>query len=342
MKWLKSLVKAVVFPPTFVAGLATYLLTGKTFGLAHQSMIWHFCRTQGHSNDLLSRVVGMFRPPIPFPDANGVLGNMTTAGARREAVSQLRERGHYIFPQRLPDDLCERLLAYALSQPCKLRPMDGMHPGKVVRDVYHRTAPRAVRYDFETQDLLCNEDIQKLLADLSFAAISQDYLGARPVLDVMGLWWHTGFSDQPDSEAAQYFHFDMDRLKWLKFFIYLTDVAPENGPHSFVEGTHRTGGISQSLLDKGYARLTDEEVKAELGDKGIIEFAAPRGTILAEDTRGLHKGKHVEHGDRLVLQFQFSNSLFGAFYPKSTIPTAVAQELAGQLRKYPSIYAAYV
>jgi hypothetical protein len=342
MKWVKKIVKALLYPTTFVTGLLVYLVTGKTPGLAHQGMVWHFCRTQGRSNDFLSRIVGFFRPPLPFPDARGILGDMTREESRREAISQLRERGHYIFPTRLPDELCDRLMAYALSQPCKLRPMDGMRPGKVVRDVYHRSAPRAVRYEFETQDLLRNEDIQKLLADLSFAAIAQDYLGARPVLDVMGLWWHTGFSDQPDSEAAQYFHFDMDRLKWLKFFIYLTDVAPENGPHSFVEGTHRTGGISRALLDKGYARLTDAEVKTELGEQGIIEFSAPRGTILAEDTRGLHKGKHVERGDRLILQFQFSNSLFGAWYPKSTLPSAVTPELAAQLRRYPGIYAAYV
>jgi hypothetical protein len=38
----------------------------------------------------------------------------------------------------------------------------------------------------------------------------------------------------------------------------------------------------------------------------------PRGTILAEDTRGLHKGKPVAKGDRLVLEFEFSSSMFGA------------------------------
>jgi hypothetical protein len=40
-------------------------------------------------------------------------------------------------------------------------------------------------------------------------------------------------------------------------------------------------------------RLTDEEVKAAFGDGAITTMVAPRGTILVEDTRGLHKGNVV-------------------------------------------------
>jgi hypothetical protein len=96
----------------------------------------------------------------------------------------------------------------------------------------------------------------------------------------------------------------------------LTDVGPENGPHKFIAGSHRTGGIPGELLKKGYARLTDEEVAPHYRPADFIEFTAPRGTIIAEDTRGLHKGQHVNSGHRLMLQIQFSNSLFGPPYPK--------------------------
>ena len=46
-------------------------------------------------------------------------------------------------------------------------------------------------------------------------------------------------SKKADSEAAQMFHFDLDRIKWLKFFIYLTDVKINSGPHVYVSGTHK-------------------------------------------------------------------------------------------------------
>ena len=42
----------------------------------------------------------------------------------------------------------------------------------------------------------------------------------------------------------------------------------------------------------------------------MVEIGGPRGTIFAEDTRGLHKGKHLLTGDRLLFQLEFSNSLF--------------------------------
>ncbi len=229
-------------------GLVSYMLYKQTPVSAFYSMRALFCMTNGRSNDWLSRLIGIFKSPYRFSNTKGILGEMTDDKRSRIAAT-LRERGYYVFENRLPGELCDRLLQFATSHTCKIRPMDGDKLGKPVDAVYHRDAPRAVRYDFDTQDLLNNPDVQKVIADLSFAAVSQDYLGARPVLDVLSMWWHTSFSDKPDMAAAQYYHFDMDRPKWLKFFIYLTDVESTNGPHTFVAGSHRTGAIPPSLLE---------------------------------------------------------------------------------------------
>jgi hypothetical protein len=209
-------------------------------------------------------------------------------------------------------------------------------------DHYNRENPEGVRYDFSAQDVIDNPDVQQLMADSSVIAVAQRYLRCKPILDVMSMWWHTAHSKIPDKEAAQFWHFDMDRIKWLKFFIYLTDVGPDNGPHSFVAGSHRTGGIPASLRLKGYARLTDQEVEACYPRERFIEFTAPRGTIIAEDTRGLHKGKLVTQGDRLMLQLQFSNSLFGGYYPPSHFSRVTNQGLQSMLGRYPRLYSNYL
>jgi len=75
----------------------------------------------------------------------------------------------------------------------------------------------------------------------------------------------------------------------------------------------------------------------------MIEFLAPRGTVIAEDTRGLHKGRHVEEGDRLMLQLQFSNVLFGCSYRKSVVDkNDVIDELRFVIDRFPKLYMSYL
>jgi ectoine hydroxylase-related dioxygenase (phytanoyl-CoA dioxygenase family) len=201
--------------------------------------------------------------------------------------------------------------------------------------------PLAVRYDYDPNRLLDNGDVQALLADASLLSLAQEYLGSAPIADVLSMWWHTNYHKQPDSMAAQFFHFDMDRIKWLKVFIYLTDVGPENGPHSFVSGSHRTGGIPTAVLRKGYARLTDEEVHDHYPAERCLQLCAPRGSIIVEDTRGLHKGQHVTGAPRLMLQLQFSNSIFGTTYPRARISQVRDPGLQRMLEVAPRIYSQY-
>lgn len=342
MYGFRRLILIPMFILRLLAGWTVYLVSGRTPSFAYQSMVMLFCLTGGRSNDVLSRLIGFFNPPYRLSDGRGVLGDMGPGEHRAAVLSQLRSRGYYVFENCLPADMCDRLMQFALTQPCRMRRMDDGKPGTVVKELYSRAAPQAIRYDFEAQDLLRNQDIQKLLADLSFVALAQEYLGARPSADILNMWWHTSFAHGPDSEAGQFFHFDMDRPKWLKIFIYLTDVTPQSGPHAFVAGSHRTDGIPKSLLRKGYVRLSDDEVTSRFEPNDILELTAPRGSVIVEDTRGLHKGKHVERGDRLMLQIQFSNSLFGAVEVKSRLGSELCAELRQRAQQCRGLYSAYL
>jgi len=324
------------------AGAMSHAAHGNTPAYAYQAMIRFFCRTGGRSNDVMTRLVRISGRSVSLPAPRGGLGVSSAERANRIADC-IRRDGYFVFEQTLAKDVCDRLLQFALSTPARVRPMKGEDrkdpPGE--RAVYERRNPLAVRYDFDTGDVLSAPDVQALLTSASILRVAQDYLGSTPIADVISMWWHTGYSDQPDEEAAQFFHFDMDRIKWLKFFIYLTDVGPDNGPHCFVRGSHRTGGIPPSLLAKGYSRLSDEDVSKHYAKEDFIEFVAPRGTVIAEDTRGLHKGLAVCKGDRLMLQLQFSNSLFGGAYPPATF-RSMSAPLRDMVRAYPSVYSNYL
>jgi len=334
---LKAIFGVLVFP----LGVVAYLRTGETPHRGHMALIHLFCTTGGRFNDWISSLLARRNVSFVLPTQSGVIGQLSQADLDRD-VAILREQGYLVFPKALAPETCDRIMQFALETPANVRRMDYESAAIGPRVMHYEAGnPMGIRYDYPVDALLDNTEIQALLADHALLALSQAYLGSRPRADVLSMWWHTNFHSQPDSEAAQFFHFDMDRFKWLKIFIYLTDVGPEDGPHTFVAGSHRTGGIPFDMLKRGYTRLTDDEVIAEYGPERLVEFSAPRGTIIIEDTRGLHKGKHVSGSDRLVLQLQFSNSLFGAIYPKMAIGQVRDPGLADMLRRAPDIYRAF-
>lgn len=290
----------------FFGGVITYHKTGSTPLSGSNGMIGLHCRTLGYSHDILHGILALWRRPQALGQTKGVLGDLSPQEVQKIA-HEVHQTGFYMFPQRLPEALCNRLEQFALSTPAAPYPRKESDPESAL---YEREKPLAPTYQFSEQACLDNTDIQKLCADPSFLAVAQAYLKCSPVLDIVTMWWSTTFSREASHKAAQLYHFDMASLKWIKFFVYLTDVGPQNGPHCFVKQSHRSGQ-PWGLLKHLYARLPDEEMRRYYPPEAFVELLGARGTIFAEDTRGFHKGKPVETGDRLVLEFQFSDSLFG-------------------------------
>jgi hypothetical protein len=300
---------------------------------AYQAFIRLFCLTGGWSNDRVSRQLAAAPPPIDVPVGGGLLA-VRDAAAVDAAVSKLRRDGWLMREAAVPQDVCDRLEAFARSAPAQVRGTDIVAP-------YGRGGGPGVRHDLSPEAVINHPDAQALMADRSLIAVAAAYLGAQPMADVTSMWWHTDFSHEPDADAAQFWHFDMDRPRWLKVFVYLTDVGPDSGPHCFVEGSHRNGGIPWRLRRRGYARLDDAEVDAAYPKSRQRVFVAPRGTLVVEDTRGLHKGLPVQRGERLMFQTQFSNSLFGARYPQYRLARPAHPDVESWLARAPALFAAF-
>jgi hypothetical protein len=224
-----------------------------------------------------------------------------------DALLGLRTQGYYIFRNRPDSEITGKLLSFAETEPCWPRPRlttPGAFPGLLAS---------AGRYDFDEETLLKSEEIQDWATDPLMLRLASAYVGSPAVLDLLTMWWTTPQDVQQRDGNAQMFHTDRDRLSFVKFFIYLTDVDPATGPHVYVPNSHR--GVPRALAAD--RRMTDEEVTG-LFSKGSskftepVEITGPAGTIFAADTRGIHKGKSPEIGNRLVLQSEFSTSLLGA------------------------------
>ena len=100
----------------------------------------------------------------------------------------------------------------------------------------------------------------------------------------------------------------------------MTDCTIETGAHSFVRGSHKNNGIKWNLRKKGYTRILDEEVNNHYDKKDIIQMQAKKGSLLIEDTRGLHKGLRLIKDHRFLIQVQYSSSTFGTKIEKFNFP----------------------
>ncbi|RYG39220.1 MAG: hypothetical protein EON93_00370 [Burkholderiales bacterium] len=142
----------------------------------------------------------------------------------------------------------------------------------------------------------------KALHDIAFderlVRLAARYFGCRPYVDSVQAWWSLPGNKEP--EEAENFHRDNDSIRFLKFFLYLTDVGDADGPHKFVKGSH----LDPRALDR--RRHTDSEVANIFGDDRILTMRGAAGDAFMEDTFGMHKGQLPENGLRLLVQVRYS------------------------------------
>ena len=299
-------------------GIPYFLIMRKTPIKCFYAMIWMFCFSRGYLIDFFSFCIKLTNGKSTFDYRTGILANFQNKKINRD----LQENGFVVFPSVISRQVCQNIISKIQLKKTLPRLMDnevGMRKRQV--EVFDSEKLSAVFYEYSTDDILEIDEIQDLIFDESILQIVQEYLGSNPIIDILALWWSTNYNTTPDKIAAQNFHFDLDRFKWLKVFVYLTDVESNNGAHEFVKGSHKSGAIPFEILRKGYVRLTDEEVIKTFGDDKTIKLSAPAGSIIIEDTRGLHKGNLVTGNPRLMLSIQYSNSLYGCNVAPKKIPS---------------------
>ncbi len=245
-----------------------------------------------------------------FDAAVDTLGLWAQPGSFDRALADLRANGYALCDVRMPDQTVDELAAYFAQAPCTLtsdRPTS-LAPGETVTVDFE--APLAEKYAVTTAATLASPTVRSLMLDQGLLRIAQAYLGSAPIIDIL-IAWYSFPAPAASREAGQLYHFDLDRIRWLKAFLLLSDQDEETGAHLYVPGTQKDEGIDSSLLRKGYARLQDDEVAALYPRETWKTMSGRRGVVLLEDTRGLHKGLPLVRDHRLMLQFEYAQSMFG-------------------------------
>ncbi len=264
---------------------------------------------QAHTGELLPLKRAIARPSIPVYLFHRFQERIRSPGMRKRLSSAialfrggrtttampdmttLDRDGTMMLPGYLSPDRAAELRAVLAAMPCR-------DPWKADRGTFVLAdAP----VDTHVADIV-EAPLLKAAHDIAFderlLALAAEYFGSTPYVDSIQAWWSLASSGQP--EEAENFHRDNDGIRFLKFFLYLTDVDDTQGPHKFVLGSH----VEPRLLDR--RRLTDAEVEEAFGAGRIKTVTGRAGDAFIEDTFGVHKGQQPASGTRLLLQVRYS------------------------------------
>lgn len=278
-----------------ISGFLTQLLIEPCRRRSLRLFVFRLCqflhvRTNGRFDLLIRPVLKWFRPKEALPTSK----LFPHADVQRIADS-LRQNGYAELSESLPPDLTAALTAWAFTTPAYATDVAEtvrISPGEIPAD--------HPRYDWRIRDLIANPSIQAILRDSYFHSIAQEYLGCRPGLSLIVLWLNPAF----EGENSQYvFHYDNDGPAFVKFFVYLSEVTEENGPHVFICRSHSP--VKPGRFHKG-VRYEEPLLLEYYGAESKRIFVGPAGTMIAEDTMGFHRGSEVRRSHRLIFQLEYS------------------------------------
>jgi hypothetical protein len=173
-----------------------------------------------------------------------------------------------------------------------------------------------------------SEAFRQVWLDPFILGVVANYLGMVPSL--AEAYVRRNFP-APHRTMNHHWHRDLNSIHLLKAFIFLTDCGPENGPHEYIIGSHKRYDV---LNGKRY--FAENEVDSlypdgsEMRKKSIV----PAGTLVIEDTRGVHRAMLPTAGYR-DLGFMVFMPL-RPFYPNKNyeFPRTAMNELSSLQRAF--------
>lgn len=230
-----------------------------------------------------ARWLSRFRPSPPQGAAGNPIGN------------ELRTTGFATLGSVLSVQQCREVEAF-------LRSCD-------VHDPYRPSAGRFLPFDGQRDpgahvvhhfpaDVLRAPHLVQLANRVDILEAAASFLGCKPTIGYMTAWW--SFPTAKGAQHAEWFHRDVDDWRFVKLFVYMTDVTEANGPHVYVKGS----ALSDRLLR--VRRYGDQEVQRAFPAASCLRVTGDAGSAFLEDTFGMHKGEPVISGYRLMFQVVYS------------------------------------
>ena len=152
-----------------------------------------------------------------------------------------------------------------------------------------------------TINLNNNNSLIEMILSKSVLEIAASYLNCRDI-SINATFFISNtmtISEKEKYTNAQYFHWDNDFTKFLKLYIYLTDVEDGCGPHIYIPFTHKRKKPEHKLC-----RLYSDKNIFNSYDKKKV-FYGKAGSCFFVDGYGLHKGETPYLKPRLMVNIHF-------------------------------------
>jgi len=212
---------------------------------------------------------------------------------RREGVVDL---GPALDPQQVAE-----IRAYFDSRPCFAAHMAAKSDGK--ERTVDECAAIGAQGSYRLSDIARAPHLIELANRDDILTLMENYLGCVPSIYSMNAFWT--FPDKPGLiPGLQTYHRDFDDFRFCTMFFFLTGATPDDGAHRFIRGTHRPDLVQRHLkdreppeslaprLDKLFAKVAAvDDALLESFRPQITTVGGPPGTVVLEDTYGLHKGE---------------------------------------------------
>ena len=113
--------------------------------------------------------------------------------------------------------------------------------------------------------------------------IVEEYMGMRPYC--VEAYIRRNFPAQFPVMNHNWHRDTNHRFYVLKLFVFFSDCTIETGPHQYVEGSHREFDIN----GKKYYSEAEVDAYVATRHRSVITSEVKAGTVIIEDTRGLHR-----------------------------------------------------
>lgn len=247
-----------------------------------------------------------------------------------QAIDALNRSGFWVAPNLIHTSYLDTFQESAIQEVKRIFDSVNDNEGRI-EYLHSNSGYSDKEMVFLGSDWVLNQELTYLMTTSNdILNVVGGYLGVKPILNLPESWFSFPVKEI-NKGSAQNWHFDCDRIKWIKVFVYLTDVNHNTGPHSYVATSHRNWRVKSSD-----SRFTEEQVREKFDDEKFQVFTAKRGTVIFEDTRGLHKGTRLTEGHRLILQLEFSMDSFGYMHPVFN----VSKRFDHYVEKFPHLFPA--